>query len=172
MADKILVALKRGDGAEEIVPYIEDVAKAGTKVVFLVQYPVTAVMEYIGMAQGYVAAIECGAEENATMAMSALGRAYSWEEQVRLAGQTIFPACKGLQKKGVEIEIDLYGNYDDSLKKAVERYTRNGRVQLIMTRPGVSLRFMNFLQETVGLLGLRKRPSFYPVLVVHPSPRV
>ncbi len=69
---------------------------------------------------------------------------------MRLAGQTIFPACKGLQKKGVEIEIDLYGSYEDSLKKAVERYTRTGEVQLIMTRPGIRLRIMNFLQETVG----------------------
>jgi len=148
MAEKILVPLKRGEFAEEVVPYLEEVAKAGTKVVFLIHYPVTALMEYIGMAQDYVAAIECGAEEEATMAMSALGRAYSWEEEARLASQKIFPACAGLRRRGIEIDIDLY---DGPLNKAVECY---------------------FLQETVGLLGLRKRPSFYPVLVVHPSPRV
>ncbi len=90
---------------------------------------------------------------------------------MRLASQTVFPACKDLQRKGVEIEIDLYGAYDDSLKKKMERYTCNGGVQLIMTRPGVSLRFVNFLQEAIGLLGLQKRPCFSPVLVFHPNPQ-
>ncbi len=30
MAEKILVPLKRGEFAEEVVPYLEEVAKAGT----------------------------------------------------------------------------------------------------------------------------------------------
>ncbi len=89
-----------------------------------------------------------------------------------MAGEKILPACKGLRTKGVEIEIDLYGSYEDSLKKAVERYTRNGGVQLIMIRPGVSLRFINLLQEAISLFGLPKRPNFSPVLLFHPNHQV
>jgi len=170
MAEKILVELKKGDGAGEIVPYIEQVAKPGTKVVFLVHYPVAGPMVYLGWGRDNLMTPKSRAQGAA--ASKALGRKFSWEDQVQLAGEKILPACGGLRAKGVEIAIDLYGNYEDSFKKAVDRHTRNGGVQLIMTRPGIGLRITNFLQETVGLLGLRKRPSFSPVLVVHPSPRV
>jgi len=170
MAEKILVALKRGDGAEEIVPYIEDVAKPGTKVVFLVHYPLTGPMACLGWGRDNLMAPKSHAQ--AAIASKTLGQKYSCEEQVRLAGEKILPACKGLRTKGVEIEIDLYGSYEDSLKKAVERYTRNGGVQLIMIRPGVSLRFINFLQEAISLFGLPKRPNFSPVLLFHPNHQV
>ncbi len=170
MAEKILVTLKRGDGAEGIVPYIEDVAKPGTKVVFLVHYPLTGPMAYLGWGRDNLIAPKSQAQS--AIASKALGQKYSWEEQVRLAGQTIFPACEGLRTKGVEIEIDLYGAYDDSLKKKVERYARNGGVQLIMTRPGMGLKFMNFIQEAIRLFGLQKRSNYSPVLLFHSNPPV
>jgi len=166
MAENILVTLKRDDKVGEIVPYIEEVAKPGTKVVFLVHCPVTAPsMDLEGML--WLQTMQSGAE--ATMAVKALGQKYSWEEDVRLAARKVLPACEGLRKKGVEIDIKLY---EGSLRKAVRSYTRNGGVQLIMTRPGIGLRIMNFLQMTVGLFGLPKQPSFSPVLLFHPNPQV
>ncbi len=169
MAEKILVTLKRGDRAEEVAPYIEEVAKPGTKVVFLVHYPVTSLWGFIGLAQDHVAAIEYGDDEQAILAMRALEQAYTREEESRLAWQKILAVCEGLRKKGVEIDVDFY---KDSLKKAIERHDRNGGVQLIMTRPGIGLRITNFLKETAGLFGSRKRPSFSPVLLSHPTPQV
>ncbi len=167
MAENILVTLKKGDRVGEIVPYIEEVAKPGTKVVFLMRYPVTISVEYMELVQGTLVAKEWG--EQATMAAKALGQKYSSEEQVRLAGRQVYPTCEGLRKKGVETDIKLY---EGSLRKAVRNYTRNGGVQLIMTSPGIGLRIMNFLQKTVGLFGLLKRPSFAPVLLFHPNPQV
>lgn len=169
MAEKILVTLKRGETAEEVAPYIEEVAKPGTKVVFLFQYPVTSLWEFIGLAQDHVAAIEYGDHEQATLVMQGLGQAYTTEEEARLAAEKVFPACEGLRNKGVEIEVDLY---EDSLEDAIERHDRNGGVQLIMTRPGVGLRITNFLKETAGFFGSRKRPGFSPVLLSHPNPQV
>jgi len=169
MAEKILVALKRGDCAGEIAPYIEEVAKPSTKVVFLMRYPVTNPMEFMEFSQAYGAAVESGVQAQAAMAMRALGVAYSWEKQVRLAGQKVFPACEGLRKMGVEIEIDIYEN---SLKKAVQLHTKKGGVQLIMTRPGIGLRIINFLPETVSLFGFLNRANVSPVLLFHPNPQV
>jgi len=60
MAENILVTLKRGDRVGEIVPYIEEVAKPGTKVVFLMRYPVTISMEYMELVQGILVAKEWG----------------------------------------------------------------------------------------------------------------
>jgi hypothetical protein len=167
MAEKILVTLKIGDGAEEVAPYIEEVAKPGTKVVFLIQFPVTDLWDFVGLAQDPMTAFEYGDLEQATLAMHALGQAHTAEEEVRLAWQRILPVCEELRTKGVEVDVDLY---EDSLKEAIERHDRNGGVQLIMTRPGIGLRFTNFLKEAAGLFGSRKRPSFAPVLLSHPHP--
>jgi len=79
-----LSRLKRGDRAEEIVPYIKDVAKPGTKVVFLVHYPLTGHMAYLGWGRDNLMAPKSQAQ--AAIASKALGQKYSCEEQMRLAG--------------------------------------------------------------------------------------
>ena len=176
MAENILVTLKRGDRIGEFVPYIEEVAKPGTKVVFLMRKPVATSMEYMGLVQEYLVVMEGGEKiimEAKALAQKyswkALEQKYSWKEQLRLAGRQVYTTCERLRKKGVETDIKLY---EGSLRKAVRSYTRNGGVQLIMTRPRNGLRIMNFLQKTVGLFGLLKRPSIAPVLLFHPNPQV
>ena len=44
MNKKILVPLGQYDRSEEMIPYIENVARPGMKVVFLVRYPVDGVI--------------------------------------------------------------------------------------------------------------------------------
>ena len=39
MAGQILIPLRQNDRIEEIIPYIEEIAKQGMRIVFLIRYP-------------------------------------------------------------------------------------------------------------------------------------
>lgn len=160
MAKQILVPLKRDDGVKEIIPYVERVAQPGMKVVFLLRYPV------YGFVWGRKeSGIEATLEARKT-AVRKIGEYYTWEEQRRLAENRVSPAREALERRGVEVTVDVC---TDRLGRAVKSYTQNGDVHLIVMQAGIGLRIMKFLQGTVALFGLFKRPSFTPVLVFHPG---
>ena len=123
MNKKILVPLGQYDRSEEMIPYIENVARPGMKVVFLMRYPV----------DGFIWAKE---EYGMRAALEAkkLVHYYSWEGNLEKAKKQIAPACEALRAKGIEATVDIYAG---SLKKAVRSHTLNGDVHLIMTRAGI-----------------------------------
>src|SRR5262245_24768169 len=97
MNKKILVPLGRYDRSEEMIPYIESVARPGMKVVFLVRY----LMDGIGPRKeeyGMRAALEAKKFVNH----------YSWEGNLEKAKQQVASACEALQAKGVETAVDVY----------------------------------------------------------------
>jgi hypothetical protein len=120
MNEKILVPLGQYDRSEEMIPYVESVARAGMKVVFLVRYPVG----------GFIRAKE---EYGMRAALEAekLVNYYSWEGNVEKAEKQIAPAFEALRAKGIEATVGVYAG---SLKKAVRSHMLNGDVHLIMTR--------------------------------------
>ncbi len=164
MAKQILVPLKEHDRIEEIIPYIEEVARPGMSVVFLIHYPVNDIVEVLQ---------DCWETPVSPMqvmlAAKKLGERYSWEGQRRISEDMILPAREVLCKHGVDVTVDLY---TDRLKRVVEAYTENGNVLLIVARSGIGLRIIKFLQETVGHFGWLKSPSFSPMLLLHPGHRV
>ena len=164
MKEQILVPIKRHDRIDDVVPYLKEVAKPGMRVVFLIPYPATGSGELF---HDYMVTTESRAEVAKTG--ETIIRKYSWEEQRRLAEQKVAPAREALHKRGVEVAVDLYMQ---SLKRVVESYTRNGDVHLVMEQAGIGLRVLRFLQETVGLFSLLKRPGFSPVLLLYPNHRV
>ena len=154
MSRKILVLLGQYDRSEEMIPYIEKVARPGMKVVFLVRYPV----------DGFILAKE---EYGMRAALKAkgIGNYYSWQENLGKARKRIASAFEALRAKGIEADIDVYAG---SLKKAVRTYTLNGDVHLIMTRAGIGDWIARLFDGTNSGFKWFKRPTFSPVMLINP----
>jgi hypothetical protein len=154
MNKKILVPLGQHDRTEEMIPYIEKVARSGMKVVFLVRYPV----------DGFI----WGKEEyglRAALEAKELVHYYSWEGNLESAKRKVAPACEVLRAKGIEADIDVYAG---SLKKAVRSHTVNGDVYLIMTRAGIGDWIARLFDGTNSVFKWFKRPRFSPVMLINP----
>jgi len=154
MNKKILVPLGQCDRSEEMIPYIENVARPGMKVVFLVRYPV----------DGFIWAKE---EYGMRAALEAknLVNYYSWDGNLKKAKKQVAPACEALRAKGIEGAVDVYAG---SLKKAVRSHTLNGDVHLIMTRAGVGDWIARLFDGTNSIFKWFKRPSFSSVMLINP----
>jgi len=154
MNKKILVPLGQYDRSEEMIPYIENVARPGMKVVFLLRFPV----------DGFIWAKE---EYGMRAALEAknLVNYYSWEGNLERAKKQVAPACEALRAKGIETAVDVYAG---SLKKAVRSHTLNGDVHLIMTRAGVGDWIARLFDGTNSIFKWFKRPSFSSVMLINP----
>lgn len=151
MSKKILVPLRQNDRTEEMVPYVEKVARPGMKVLFLVRYPV----------DGFI----WGKEEygmRAAVEAKQLVNYYSWEENLGRAAKRISYAEEVLGCKGVEVAVDVYAG---SLKKTLRSHTLNGDVHLIMTRAGIGDWIARLFDGTGSVFDWFKRPRFSPVLL-------
>jgi hypothetical protein len=154
MNKKILVPLGQYDRSEEMIPYIENVARPGMKVVFLVRYLVDGIgwrKEEYGM--------------RAALEAKKLVNYYSWEGNVEKAKQQVAQACQALRAKGIETAVDVYAG---SLKKAMRSHTLNGDVHLIMTRAGIGDWIARLFAGTNSIFKWFKRPSFSPVMLINP----
>ena len=154
MNKKILVPLGQYDRTEEMIPYVEKIARPGMKVVFLVRYPV----------DGFIWAKE---EYGMRAALEAkkLVNYYSWEGNFEKAKKQVAPACEALRAKGIEAAVDVYAG---SLKKAVRSHTLNGDVHLIMTCAGIGESIGGLFDGITSVFKWFKRPSFSPVLLINP----
>jgi hypothetical protein len=153
MNKKILVRLGRYDRTGEMIPYVEKVARPGMKVVFLVRYP--------------LGGINWPTKESDTETASEIRELldhYSWQANLKRAKAKITPAIEALERKGIEVAVDVYAG---RLKKAVRNHTRNGNVYLIMTRAGMGDWFARLLDGTSSVLNTFKRASS-PVLLINP----
>jgi hypothetical protein len=154
MNKKILVPLGQYDRSEEMIPYIENVARPGMKLVFLMRYPV----------DGFI----WGKEEygmRAALEANKLVNYYSWEGNLEKAKQQVAAACEALRSKGIEAVVDVYAG---SLKKAMRRHMLSGDVHLIMTRAGISEWIAKLFDGTNLVFKWFKRPSFSPVMLINP----
>jgi len=160
MAEKILVPLKRHDRVEEVIPYIEKVTQPGASVVFLIHHPVNS----LKWLRAYCGIMECGLEK--TIAMRRMVESYSVKVRRQLAQQKVFHTCEALQRLGVKIAVDVYAG---SLRKTLRSHVLNGDSQLIVMRPAIGHRVMSFLQGTVSIFSVFKRPSSSFVFLLHPG---
>ena len=154
MSKKILVPLGQYDRSEEMIPYIENVARPEMKVVFLVRYPVDGFV-WAKEEYGMRAALEAKKWVNY----------YFWEGNLEKAKQQVAPASEALRAKGIETAVDVYAG---SLKKAVRSHTLNGDVHLIMTRAGIGDWIARHFDGTTSVFKWFKRPSFSPVMLINP----
>ncbi len=154
MKNLILVQMKQNDRAEDLLPYVEEVARPGMKVVFLLPYPVDG-FRYSTEEFG-LKAIEEGKR---------LVNYYNWDANLKKAEDRITPAAKALSAKGIEVVADIHAG---RMTNAVRHYAAEGDVHLIVTRASVAQRFAGLFGGGNSLFGLFKRPSFSPVLLIHP----
>lgn len=151
MNRKILVPMKRQDRVEDFIPYIENVARPGMKVVFMVPYPVDA-LDWSTEEFGHKAIVEG----------KTLAGYYTWDANLKKAKDRISAALKILPAKGIEVGVDLYAG---STRSAVRDYAAKGDVHLIVTRAGIGDWIGRLLDATMSVF---KRPSFSPVLLINP----
>ena len=155
MKKLILVQMKRDDRAEDLLPYVEELARPGMKVVFLLPYPVDG-FRYSTEEFG-IKTIEEGKR---------LVNYYKWDANQKKANDRIAPAAKALSAKGIEVVADIHAG---RMANAVRDYAAEGDVHLIVTRANIAQRFAGRFGGGDSLLGLFKRPSISLVLLIHPS---
>ncbi|HWP57367.1 MAG TPA: hypothetical protein VNL14_05730 [Candidatus Acidoferrales bacterium] len=153
MSKEILVAMKSQDRIQDILPCLEKVAQPGTKVTFLIKYPV----------DGFIRSNEDELFSRSLAETQRLAKHYSWEENVKRAEKKVSPALETL--RGVEVAAEVYAG---SLKKAIKSHATKGTVNLVMTRAGIGQWIAGLFNGMNPVLRLLKRPSFSPVLLIQP----
>jgi hypothetical protein len=158
ITEQILVPLRRHDRVEEFLPYVEDIARPGMTVVFLVYLGRSGLEELTDR----LLAIQTGLP-------GAFTRRDSAEEIVgnrrRSAEAQLTAACLALRNRGVKIEVNVYAG---RLQRIVDEYLQKQDVQFIMMRPGGS-RIMRFLRNYGSMSRFVKLSPVPPVLLLHPS---
>ena len=123
MAGQILVPFNSHLRVEDIISVIEQAAKPGMRVVFLVRYPVDPWVWF----QDHWVTTE--SSRNAMLAGRKVMEKYSWDGQRALAEEMVAPWRYVLQKIGVTVAVDVYTG---SLSSVMENYRRGDGISLVM----------------------------------------
>ena len=127
-AGQILVVLKEHDRVEKMTPSLEQLARPGMRVVFLVPYPV-GLWRYV---RDHWITTESVSE--AMLSGSQIMEHYSWEAQRALAERKVMAARDALRKKDVQVAVELYTG---SLRRALRDYGSDNTTALITTKTPV-----------------------------------
>ena len=168
MVPQILVALKSDDRLGQLIPYIEEIAKPGMKVVFLIGFrpqdaSETARYNPLGLRCSEDTRL-AGDLEKPMFAAESISESHLMEEQRLVAEHKVFLALEALKKRGVEITVDVYAG---SLKRIVKNYTRNGNVHFIVKRLGKLLAMMQFIRRAFPRFGASNQRAFSATLLHH-----
>jgi hypothetical protein len=142
MAGQILVPFNSHLQLEDIISVIEEAAKPGMRVVFLVRYPVDP---WVWFRDHWVTT---ESSRDAMLAGRKVIEKYSWEGQRALAEEMVAPWRYVLQKMGVKATVDVYTG---SLSSVVETYSRGDEIPLVM-RAQNNLPIMGFLHRPIAFI--------------------
>ena len=106
MTGQILVPLRRNDRIEDVVPYLEQIARPGSRVILLIHYSVE------------------GLDWLQSKSMSSVIK-----ERKLVADKNTFLALEPLRERDVTVALDIYAG---PLRKVVEQYALRGDIDLIM----------------------------------------
>jgi len=123
MAEQILVPFNAHFRVEDIISVIEEAAKPGMRVVFLIRYPVDP---WVWFRDHWVTT---ESSRDAMLAGRKIMERYSWEGQRALAEEMVAPWRYVLQKMGVKAIVVVYTG---SLSSVVENYSRGDETSLVM----------------------------------------
>jgi nucleotide-binding universal stress UspA family protein len=160
MQGKILVAMQGQDRPEEIIPYLENLARPGMRVIFLLRYPVK-LWSYLRDHW-----IDTESPRKAQAAGRELAERYSREAEIELAEEKIAPARDALREKPISVEVELYtGN----LKSKVLEHTAKGDVDwIIMPAPRRSWP-LRLLAPATARSGALQWAKSLPVMLLSPK---
>ena len=159
MAGQILVPLRGSDRIEQFLPYIEQVAQPGMKVVFLVHCGLSGFKELTDQ----LLAIHTGIRPAFLPGQSS--EAAVVEDTKRSAQQRVLSACEVLRNRGITVDVNVYAG---RLRRVVKEYLEKEDVHLVMMRPNVD-RVAGYLRKFGSLLRFFKPATVPPVLLLHPS---
>jgi hypothetical protein len=103
---QILVPLRRNDRIEDVLPYLEQIARPGCKVTLLIHYSVEGLDWFQGKSMPSMV-----------------------KERGLVAEKNTFLALEPLRDRGVTVALDIYAG---PLRKVVKQYTRKGDIDLVM----------------------------------------
>jgi hypothetical protein len=158
MASQILVSLS-SYRIEQIMPYITEVAKPGTRVVFLIPYPI----DHRAWLGDHWVTTEC--PRKATLAGQHIIETYSPERQRELAEEIVGRWPQVLDKMGVAVSVDVYTG---SFASAVKTYARHGEVSLVMEAQN-RFPLVGFFHRAMAFCRFLKRVGHPPVLLHRPG---
>ena len=123
MAGQILVPFNSHLRAKDIISVIEEAAKPGMSVIFLIRYPVHP---WAWFRDHWVTT---ESSRDAMLAGRKIMERYSREGQRALAEEMVAPWRHALQKMGVKATVEVYTG---SLSSVVENHGREDRISLVM----------------------------------------
>ena len=156
MAKRIVVALRRHDRIEEVLPCIEKIARPGMRVVFLLPYPVK-LWAYLSDQR-----IDTNSPTKAMLAGTGINYRCSWEMQRGLAEQKMAPVRESLRKMDVEAVAHVYtGN----LRRLLATFAVEQETHLMMILRGT--RRWRRIGRKIPFLRFLERPISPPVMLLH-----
>jgi hypothetical protein len=159
MAGQILVPLRGSDRIEQFLPYIEQVAQPGLKVVFLVHCGLSSFKELTDQ----LLAIHTGIRPDLLPGQSSEKGVAEYTR--RSAQQRVLSACEVLRNRGVTVDVNVYAG---RLRRVVREYLEKEDVHLVIMRPNIE-RLTACLRRIGSLLRFFKPATVPPVLLLHPS---
>ena len=109
MTGQILVPLRRNDKIEDVVPYLEQIARPGSRVILLIHYSVEG-LDWL-QSKSLPSVIK----------------------EQKLVDKNTFLALEPLRERDVMVALDIYAG---PLRKVVKQYTLRGDIDLVMIVAG------------------------------------
>ena len=160
MREAILVPIDQCDPIEQIVPWVDNIAKPGMSVVFLVRSSVNNwawIYAHVTAIQtGNVIALQtCNAQERARL-----------EEEQQSAELKLAALRESLRRKGLETEVKIYAG---GLKKTLANLTKDENVRFVMISGGRVNLFARLIGPVARFFNPFKRAGFSPLVLIHPD---
>jgi len=158
MQESILVPVDHCDPVEEIVPWVESIAKPGMRVVFLVR-SVAGNWERLNahitaIQTGNVIALQtCGARERANL-----------EEEKQSAEAKLAVVSECLHRKGLDTEVRVYVG---GLRRTLANLDKSESVRFLLMPTGSVSPVARALQRIVHWFKPVTRPRFSPLLLIN-----
>jgi hypothetical protein len=155
---QIIVPLRGSDRIEQFLPYIEQVAQPGMKIVFLVHFGVSRFRELTDQ----LLAIHTGIQPAFLPAQSEEGVV---KNARRSTQQCFISVCEMLRQKDVTVAVNVYSG---RLRRVLKDYLEKEDVYLVMMRPNLD-RVAAYLGKIGSAFRSFKPATIPPVLLLHPS---
>jgi Universal stress protein family len=140
---QILVPLRRNDRIEDVLPYLEQIARPGCKVTLLIHYSVEGLDWFQGKSMPSMV-----------------------KERGLVAEKNTFLALEPLRDRGVTVALDIYAG---PLRKVVKQYTRKGDIDLVMIAARSRSRIGRLLQNCLLFLNFSGVSRSASVLLLRPN---
>ena len=121
MTGQILVPLRKGDRIEDVVFYLEQIARPGCRVTLLIHYSVEGLDWFQGPSMPSVV-----------------------EEEKLVVEKKAFLSLEALRERDVTVALDIYAG---PLRKVVKQYTLRGDIDLVMIVAGSRSRIGKLLHN-------------------------